>query len=121
MEAAYETHEILHTDAICIYKTYDRVWRIGVMYITFVKGSMLLNWFCDFVTDEGLANGNTLIIGTSIVQDMPKDYSICKIMQSSALWSGVFIITVCIFTSLLSATYRLSVLYPRNEVSDEKK
>lgn len=85
---------------------------------TLVAFSMFLTWGSDILTEHGLINGVSLLIGTSVMRDLPMDFELITVTNTVFIWGLAYFVTNVIVAVIDPAVYDIPLYYPRSIVSD---
>lgn len=74
-------------------------WTASQISISLIAGSMIVLWFSELITKDGLGNGSSLLICFNIVSSLPDQIKIF-FNQSNGLTNIFFLVSIFVFTTI---------------------
>lgn len=82
---------------------WNRTFIIDII-ISLTTGSLIIMWFAELITDNGIGNGASLLIFQNIVSTIPNSFKVSTEMQAAEISSNKSLLTFLLVASMLSIT-----------------
>nr|YP_009051059.1 preprotein translocase subunit SecY [Galdieria sulphuraria]AIG92503.1 preprotein translocase subunit SecY [Galdieria sulphuraria] len=89
-------------------KKYSLEWSVVFIFQTVIilsTGAMLMMWFSEVITENGLGNGSSILIAINIIASLQKSSNILKLNFETANYIQLFIFIVLLISVLILIIY----------------